>query len=665
MHCCRLMPLLLAVALLAPGCRDRPVAPSPRRPVAPPASAVAVPGVVVELRSQLHLEPVLAAEAALREQPGDPAARSRLAEACFGAHDPVGAALALQPLVATTDHRPPTTDQQPTTDGGRPSSTQVLAFVRACLEVGWLGEAETALARLADPPREPRLELSGAYAWHGDASRAVALLQPLGKETLAPEEWRDGAIVWYHCRRREPAVAWARRAVDLAPGDTTALAVLARCLLAAGQPDTALSALRRRRELQEAELLSLWRGLAEARCRDARLRAAGRERLARLAARVRDDPAPAFHAGRELLLAGDARRAIPFLSRAAAGGHQEVLCYELLARAHTALGEVSDAEWARGRAHLARGQYAAAAAALGQSVAKDATRPLAHVDLATALHSAGRVDEAVSALDRAQKLASHSLEVRLLKAKLLLHQERAADVERELLAAAEIVPARANEPLGNLGTVYYDSQQFDRAIRVLERAVRIEGDDAHSHYYLGRTYARREEDPEQARKAVHHLLRAALMQPDFSRPWMTAADVLQGLGYPSEAAACLRRAIAGESQSDAPYVKLAQLLQVEGRSAERRWLLQRYAEIRDHDLTRTGLEKETRENPRDAERRFRLGELLLREGRPQKALPELLAAAGLRPGWRQAHARLADVCALLGYDEMREAAERGATAGGR
>jgi tetratricopeptide (TPR) repeat protein len=148
------------------------------------------------------------------------------------------------------------------------------------------------------------------------------------------------------------------------------------------------------------------------------------------------------------------------------------------------------------------------------------------------------------------------------------------------------------------------------------------------------------------------------VQPDYSRPWMAAAAVLQRMGYLAEAAACLRRAIGGECQSDAPYVRLAELLQLQGRLPERGLVLRQYAGFRDHDLTRTGLEKETRDNPKVAKRRYALGDLLLREGRPAAALPELLAAAGMRPKWPQAQARLADVCALLGYDDLREEAER-------
>jgi tetratricopeptide (TPR) repeat protein len=285
---------------------------------------------------------------------------------------------------------------------------------------------------------------------------------------------------------------------------------------------------------------------------------------------------------------------------------------------------------------------------------------MAWVDQARALEADGRPREALTVLERAETAVGQNLDVHLLKARLLLHLERVPDVIRELSAAAKLDPKRANEPLGNLGTLFYDSQQFDRAIPVLEQAVQREEDDAHSHFYLGRTYARQVEDPARAEKALYHLLRAARMQPDFSRPWMAAAAVLQRMGYRAEAAACLRHAIAGECQSDAPYVRLGQLLQLQGRVPERRLILQQYAATRDHDLRRTSLEKQTRDDPKEAARRFALGDMLLREGHPDQALPELLAATGLRPGWKAAATRLADACALLDFDDLRAEAEHAA-----
>src|SRR5438093_5087197 len=54
---------------------------------------------IASVRRQLGLAPVLAAEEALSARPNDPQLRLRLANACAATGDPVGAALALEPLL--------------------------------------------------------------------------------------------------------------------------------------------------------------------------------------------------------------------------------------------------------------------------------------------------------------------------------------------------------------------------------------------------------------------------------------------------------------------------------------------------------------------------------------------------------------------------------------
>jgi tetratricopeptide (TPR) repeat protein len=637
-----------------------------RRPdsPAPPAE----PPIVARLRAELKLGPVLAAEAALQQRPGDPAARLHLADLCAASGDPVGVALALFPLV-DRDLRPRALPGHSLATPALEAAELSTRYARACIRIGWLDEA----ARIIEgSPSVPfQLALAAARASHGEGPRAMVLLQPLEARGMSPEQWLDGAMTWYDCRRPDRAAEWAEKAVGRKGEDerlpagsrssepaSQAALVRARCLLAAGKPEAASHVLPVGMPGEgEDGYLAYWRARAALRGVDPRARAAGQEQMARLAAAEPENAPAAFDAGRALLAAGAAGRALPFLSRAAVSGYQEVLCYDLLRRAYERLGRRAEALWAGARALIARGQSGPAIAALRRGLELEPRKPLAYLDLAESLQAEGRPAEAVAALEKGQKVAPDSLEIRLLKAKLLLLLERTGDVVRELEAATALDPRRANEPLGNLGTVYFDSQQYDRALPVLERAVQIERADAHSQFYLGRTYARRIEEPGQAEKAVEHLLRAAMLQPDYARPWFNTASVLQRMGYPTEAAACLRRAIAGDPASDAPYPLLAQILQVQGRSDERRLVLRQFAAVRGHDLQRTGLEKETRDHPGDAARRFALGDLLLREGRPRQALPELLVATGRRPEQKAWWSRLADACALLGFDDLRQEAE--------
>jgi hypothetical protein len=134
------------------------------------------------------------------------------------------------------------------------------------------------------------------------------------------------------------------------------------------------------------------------------------------------------------------------------------------------------------------------------------------------------------------------------------------------------------------------------------------------------------------------------------------------MGAVPEAAACFRRAIDGESASDGAYVQLARLLQQSGRPAERRLALKLYAARQGYDLKRSKLEHQSQNDMGNAQLQFEMGNLLLSSGRAANAFPHLLRAASVRPGWKAAQRRLADACALLDYDDLREQAERAASA---
>src|SRR5260370_26133768 len=96
------------------------------------------------------------------------------------------------------------------------------------------------------PPARARLDLAAAYAARGEAAGAVrvrAAVEREKPERLSMDEWLDGAMTWYQCRRPQRASQWARRGAAKQPRNLAAQAVLARCLLAAGQPEAALQSL--------------------------------------------------------------------------------------------------------------------------------------------------------------------------------------------------------------------------------------------------------------------------------------------------------------------------------------------------------------------------------------------------------------------------------------
>jgi tetratricopeptide (TPR) repeat protein len=277
------------------------------------------------------------------------------------------------------------------------------------------------------------------------------------------------------------------------PENGAARAVLARCLLAAGQSEAVLSALPDdplthhplRGYPPSHPLIQYWRARALLRSESLARRRAGLEYLARLGRADPPEPAVAFEAGRAFLLSGEAAQAAPLLSRAARAQYQEVLANELLAQAYDALGRPSAAAWARSRVQRARGQFAAAEASLRRSLAIDPSAAGAYLDLSAVLLLRGRPQEALNVVQRARKQHPDSLELALAEAEALNHLDRFADQARVLEAAAARFPARSGEPLRDLGKMYDETRQFDRVIPTLERALPGGVGDAEVHRFLG------------------------------------------------------------------------------------------------------------------------------------------------------------------------------------
>ena len=259
-------------------------------------------------------------------------------------------------------------------------------------------------------------------------------------------------------------------------------------------------------------------------------------------------------------------------------------------------------------------------------------------------------------------MAPAQFDLVLMQARLLQQLQRIPEAVERFERAASIDPGRASEALVKLGNVYFETQEYARAIAVLERAVRANDRSAEAHLLLGRAHARLVEEPGHAEKAVEHLIRSGMLHSAYYYPWLSAGPPVQRMGAVPEAAACYRRAIDGESPSDGAYIQLARLLQLMRRLEERRLILKLYAVRQGYDLKRARLEHYSQNELGNANVQFEMGDLLLRSGRPLNAFPHLLRAAAVRPGWKQAQARLADVCALLDYDDLREQSERAAGA---
>lgn len=596
------------------------------------APAPAPAGGAAALRSQLRLDPVLPAEEAVARRPDDLQARQALEQACRDADDPVGAALALYPLAERAPVR--------------------VELVEQCLAAGWLEEAAEIVRRDPAAPAFARIALADAYAARADAGHAVPLLAALKPGSLPAEAQAQVAAVWYRLRRRAEALRWARAAA--AGGAPPPHAALATCLLAQGQPGAALQAIGEAAD----PALDYLRAQAELRSAKPNHRTDGARRMLQLAARG-DNPGAAFEAGRFLVQDGRAKDAIPFLARAGDGGYQTVLCYEWLARAYTALGSPADADWAESRALAERDQRPEAIAAVRRSLRHDPRKEIALEDLANLLKRQAKFREALAQAEQALAVRPDAT-VGLLRADLLGRLARSEEQARMLEAVAAEHPESAVHALRALGDLHFGLARYAAAEAAYERALRAAPDDSESHRQLGACYARTIEEPGAADQALFHLARAAGSNPADDQAWMLLGPVLQRIGRQGEAAACYRRAIIAGKRREMPYLYLARSLERQGRRAEAEWVLRRYRRVRAETVREMELDREAEFHPRDAARRFAWGDFLLHRGQPLEALPELLAATALKPDRKEPQTRLADACALLGFDDMMQEAERAA-----
>ena len=365
-----------------------------------------------------------------------------------------------------------------------------------------------------------------------------------------------------------------------------------------------------------------------------------------------------FEVGRALLEEGDARGAEPYLAGALQNQYQEILGWPLLARCYREQGLRAEALWAEARALTASGKLAEAQARLREALAIDPNNVPALIDLAQAHLILAQLEPALATLERVEALRRNDFYITFLHARTLWQLERIPAAIEKFHAAARLDPKRALEALTHLGSNLFDAQRYDDAIRTLEQSLAIGDNDFMAHLVLGRSYARVPERRQAMERAAYHLVRAGLLRPGYYFSWVNAGVAFEGLGAHPEAAACFRRAINSESLSDSAYVKLARFLQIDRRQKEREFILAIYEKRRGYDQRRSKLEQDADRNPGNADIQFAIGELIATSGRPIDAFPYLMRATALRPTWRAAWRRYADVCALLDYDDLRVEAER-------
>jgi tetratricopeptide (TPR) repeat protein len=205
---------------------------------------------------------------------------------------------------------------------------------------------------------------------------------------------------------------------------------------------------------------------------------------------------------------------------------------------------------------------------------------------------------------------------------------------RAILAAEPTHP----DTLHMTGVLALQSGQAQAALRVLERAVAIDGQNPAFHTTLGQ--ARLQLGQPEA--ALRSFQAAIGLRADFVAAHSLAGLVLRQLGRLDEARAALETAIALGADLVAAMFHLGAILEEQG---DRRGAIERYRQA----LALA---------PDFAEAELNLGICLAREGDAAGALPHLEHAAALRPELVEAHGALGNAFLELGQGKRAIAAYR-------
>jgi tetratricopeptide (TPR) repeat protein len=211
----------------------------------------------------------------------------------------------------------------------------------------------------------------------------------------------------------------------------------------------------------------------------------------------------------------------------------------------------------RGEVLLAVGRPDEAATVLEHGVEVDPERPRMHFQLATALASTGKRDQALKQFAREIEVnADPTVQVLAhLNRSMLLEQGRAwADAAGEFEAVLVLEPTRL-EAYGDLASLYIQAGEIDAAMDALQRG-KAAGFDSAPHYYsLGaRLYNSGKYDD-----AVTVLNEALRVDPNLAMAERSLAATLEKLDRKPEAAEHLRRYLElnpGAPDSDAVKARI-------------------------------------------------------------------------------------------------------------
>ena len=184
---------------------------------------------------------------------------------------------------------------------------------------------------------------------------------------------------------------------------------------------------------------------------------------------------------------------------------------------------------------------------------------------------------------------------------------------------------------GNLGVLFDQQGQFDKAVSHLEKAIEINPNDAELHFILGSVFARQG----LTEKAISHFEAGLRIRPNDVRERCNLGAMFAKQGQTEKAISHFENALKIDPDCAEAHSNLGVLFTRQGQI----------------EKAVSHLEKAVEINPDYAEAHYNLGAVLARQGQTEKAISHFEKTLRIDPDYAEAHANLGVLFARQGQTE--------------
>lgn len=202
-----------------------------------------------------------------------------------------------------------------------------------------------------------------------------------------------------------------------------------------------------------------------------------------------------------------------------------------------------------GALHLQQGNAARAAELIERALALNPDNPVYYGNLANALHSLGRDDEALVWLDRAVVRFPRHAETHYNRG-IVQAAMKSADAAIASFAEATRLDPKNAAAFYNLGNAYLFKEEFVAAAQAYEQATQLRPKYVKAWYNLGKSWREQGQDE----PAVAAFSRALALDPAYAKAYYNRGNALQSLKRHAEAVADYDRCIALQPNDDVALV---------------------------------------------------------------------------------------------------------------